>query len=76
VAAKIPHKVPISATKYKFSGGINLPLNHMPVNLLAEISANKFVKSIKLTTHTLCGRKFRQELIWQIPTLCGGIFRQ
>jgi hypothetical protein len=25
----------------------------MPVNLLAEISANKFVKSIKLTTHIL-----------------------
>jgi hypothetical protein len=39
----IPHKVLISATKCIFIGGSDLPLNHMPVNLLAEISATKSV---------------------------------
>jgi hypothetical protein len=43
VAAKFPQKVVISATMLIFIGGTGLPVNHMPVNLVAEISARKFV---------------------------------
>jgi hypothetical protein len=53
VAALFPHKVPISARKWIFIGGINLPINHMPVNFLAENSANNFVHNCKAETHTL-----------------------
>jgi hypothetical protein len=47
VAAIFPHKILNSARKCIFTGGINLPLNRMPVNFLAEISANNFVNSAR-----------------------------
>jgi hypothetical protein len=42
VALIFPHKMLISAKKCKFPGGIDLPVKRMPVNFLAEISANNF----------------------------------
>jgi hypothetical protein len=42
VAVIFPHKMLISAKKCKFPGGIDLPVKRMPVNFLAEISANNF----------------------------------
>jgi hypothetical protein len=45
VAAIFPHKVLNSARKCIFPGGINLPVNRMPVNFLVEISANNFVQN-------------------------------
>jgi hypothetical protein len=61
VAAIFSHKVLISARMCIFLGGISLPLNHMPVTFLAQISATKFARKLKADYVRKAGN-FRQQM--------------